>query len=144
MAWRSLARAFLSSLCRAFPVFPSARETSESAAVNFFWMLRGTDWLAQDGGLTEFLKAQVMASLPVLAGFEHCPVAGSQVRAYDRVHADADAPLAGVGLRAGVAVVAGGAVGLRRIGASAGGRVEDDVRHGVKLDPVRCRTRGRG
>ena len=50
MAWRSLARAFLSSLCRAFPVFPSARETSESAAVNFFWMLRGTDWLAQAEG----------------------------------------------------------------------------------------------
>src|SRR5207253_6209322 len=43
----------------------------------------------------------------------------------DRVCAGADARLAGIALRAGVAVVAGGAVHLGRVGAGAGGRITD-------------------
>src|SRR5438034_3827704 len=96
---------------------------------------------AGDGVVARLGRVRALPSRGVAGAYRVALVGG---RAYDRVHADADAPLAGLGLRAGVAVVAGGAVGLRRIGASAGGRVEDDVRHGVKLDPVRCRTRGRG
>src|SRR3989442_8535965 len=79
MACRSFAIAFLSSLCCALPVFPSARGTIEPAAVNFFSMPGGTDSVWQTAGLTELAKAQVMASLPVFAGFEQVPVAGSQV-----------------------------------------------------------------
>src|SRR5262249_55955125 len=75
--------------------------------------------------------------------------------ANDRVGPDAGARLAGVALRAGVGVVAGGAVGLGRIGADAGrgvagaggvalvgGRADDGVRAdaGARLAGVALRT----
>src|SRR5205814_9597679 len=66
MAWRSFAIAFLSALCCAFPLFPSARATRESAAANFFRIPAGTDCASQTEGSTELRKAQVKASLPVL------------------------------------------------------------------------------
>src|SRR6266566_5215420 len=65
MACRSFAIALLSSLLCALPLFPSARETRESAAVNFFWMPGGTDSVWQTEGLTELPNAQLTPSLPV-------------------------------------------------------------------------------
>src|SRR5207245_9352467 len=64
---------------------------------------------------------------PVRRGAGPRRVALIRGRADDRVAPRANAALAGVGLRAGVAVVAGGAVGLRRTQALAGRRVARGV-----------------
>src|SRR5439155_1357868 len=57
-------------------------------------------------------------------------------RAHQGVGAAADAPAAGVDARAGVGVVAGGAVGLGRIGAVAGGGIAD----ASLVALIRCRA----
>src|SRR5205807_1467258 len=72
------------------------------------------------GGAVGLRRARAEAGSRVAGD---CRVALIRRAAGDGVRAGTDSALAGVGLGAGVAVVACGAVGLRRARAAAGGRV---------------------
>ena len=90
---------------------------------------------AGDAGVVDRAGVAVVARAAIVldwVGADPGPrVAGSGVMALiarganDRVAAGADARLTRIGLRAGVAVIARAAIGFRRVGADAGGRIAD-------------------